>query len=249
MPSIKLGELLVNANVLQESQLRAALAEQQKWGGRLGDILVRMSLVTEDLLVRALSRQMGVPAINLETIPKISDYVKAKVSPEMARELELVPIQLKEDGKTLVVAMAEPQNVDVVDTIRARTGCRIVTHLAGRTAIARAISRFYVGQAELSEVDGGAFRVVDSSGQPLVRNGHERATARAGSPSANAAQTAGRARGVPPSTAAAPQDPIELLRAIEDIQRREVAALRAMVELLIDKGVFSREEYLAKVNR
>jgi hypothetical protein len=244
MPSIKLGELLVNANVLQESQLRAALAEQQKWGGRLGDILVRMSLVTEDLLVRALSRQMGVPAINLETIPKISDYVKAKVSPEMARELELVPIQLKEDGKTLVVAMAEPQNVDVVDTIRARTGCRIVTHLAGRTAIARAISRFYVGQAELSAEDGGAFRVVDSSGQPLVRNGHEPATA---------AQTAARARvhpgGVPPSTAVASQDPIELLRAIEHIQRREVAALRAMVELLIDKGVFSREEYLAKVNR
>ena len=231
MPSIKLGELLVNANVLQESQLRAALAEQQKWGGRLGDIMVRMSLVTEDLLVRALSRQMGVPAINLETIASIPDLVKAKVPAEMARELELVPIQLKEDGKTLVVAMAEPQNVAVIDTLRARSGCRIVTHLAGRTAIARAISRFYVGQAELSEADGSAFKVVDSAGRPLAKNGHDRPNRRA------------------PVAAASAQDPLELLRAIEDIQRREVSALKAMVELLIDKGVFSREEYLAKVNR
>ena len=238
MPSIKLGELLVNANVLQESQLRAALAEQQKWGGRLGDIMVRMSLVTEDLLVRALSRQMGVPTTNLETIPQISDHVKAKIPPEMASELELVPIQLKEDGKTLVVAMAEPQNVQVVDTVRARTGCRVVTHLAGRTAIARAISRFYVGQAELSESDGGAFKVVDSAGRPLVKNGHDRASAPNGAPSASPARNGG-----------ASHDPIEVLRAIEDIQRREVAALKAMVELLIDKGVFSREEYLAKVNR
>ncbi|HZA50614.1 MAG TPA: hypothetical protein VE549_07725 [Myxococcaceae bacterium] len=249
MPSIKLGELLVNANVLQESQLRAALAEQQKWGGRLGDIMVRMSLVTEDLLVRALSRQMGVPAINLETIQQITDQVKAKVPLQVARELEMVPIQLKEDGKTLVVAMAEPQNVGVVDSLRARTGCRIVTHLAGRTAIARAISRFYVGEAELSEADMGPFKVVDASGQPLVKNGHERANGRNGQAPAAADPTPRAGTPARPAAGAAAQDPIELLRTIEDIQRREVAALKAMVELLIDKGVFSREEYLAKVNR
>lgn len=243
MPSIKLGQLLVNANVLHESQLRAALAEQQKWGGKLGDILVRMSLVTEDLLVRALSKQMGVPAVNLETIPQVADHVKAKVPPEMSRELEVVPIQLKEDGKTLVVAMAEPQNVEMVDTIRARTGCRVVTHLAGRTAIARAITRFYVGQEELSEVEG-AFKVVDSAGRPL-KNGHDRAAPQGPAPAASAPSSNGGAH----REARAAPDPMELLRAIEDVQRREVAALKAMVELLIDKGVFSREEYLAKVQR
>src|ERR671930_1893655 len=96
MQTIKLGELLVRANLLQESQLRAALAEQQKWGGRLGDILVRMSLLTEELLVRALSKQMGIPAVNLETIADVPEHVKAKIPPKLARELELVPVQLKE---------------------------------------------------------------------------------------------------------------------------------------------------------
>jgi hypothetical protein len=49
MAQIKLGELLIKANVLQESQRKAALAEQAKWGGKLGEILVRMSLVSEDI--------------------------------------------------------------------------------------------------------------------------------------------------------------------------------------------------------
>src|SRR5919197_687658 len=244
MQTIKLGELLVRANLLQESQLRSALAEQQKWGGRLGDILGRMSLFTEDLLVRALSKQMGVPAVNLEVMAEIPDHVRAKIPAKLARELQVVPVQLKEDGRTLIIAMAEPQNLDHVDLIRARTGCRIMVQLAGRTAIARAISRFYARLAHLSEFEAAQKEPERPAHIPRVSEAPD------GPPVLTAVEPLARAavvaNGVPPTHAGA--DPTaELLRAVEDVQRREVAALKAMVDLLLEKGVFSREEYLAKV--
>jgi hypothetical protein len=232
----------VRANLLQESQLRAALAEQQKWGGRLGDILVRMSLLTEDLLVRALSKQMGIAAVNLETFAEIPDQLKAKIPANVARELDLVPIQLKEDGRTLIVAMSEPQNVEHVDLIRARTGCRIIVQLAGKTAIARAITRFYARGADLSDSEGSSreANLKPTSGTPApppVLTRVEPATLPTQSSSG------------PPVILSAPDQAAELLRALEDVQRKEVAALKAMVDLLLEKGIFSREEYLAKVKR
>ena len=79
MAQIKLGELLIKANVHQESQLKAALAEQAKWGGKLGEILVRMSLVSEDILVRALSKQLNIPAVNLDAVQTIPGHLRAKI--------------------------------------------------------------------------------------------------------------------------------------------------------------------------
>lgn len=242
MATIKLGELLVKANVLSESQLKAALAEQQKWGGRLGEILVRMNLLTEDLLVRALSRQLALPAVNLDQVQGIPPHVKAKIPLEMARDLRVVPIQLREDGKTLVVAMAEPQNIEHVDMIRARANCRIAAQVAGHTSIARAIARFYEGEADLSESDD-AFKVVDAQGRTVVKSVSE--VEKPPPAPVQVSRTPAPQNGV----RAGAESPVELLRAVEQVQRKEVAALKAMVELLIEKGVFSRDEYLAKVKR
>src|SRR5690348_12039602 len=65
----KLGELLVAAGVIDETRLHAALAEQQRWGGRLGRLLVDLGYVREDLLVKALSHQLQLPSINLAKTP------------------------------------------------------------------------------------------------------------------------------------------------------------------------------------
>jgi Type II secretion system (T2SS), protein E, N-terminal domain len=110
MPSIRLGDLLVKAKVVSESQLKAALAEQQKWGGRLGEILVRMSLVTEDMLVKALSKQLNVPAVNLEAVQGIPAHVRAKIPSDIARDLVALPLQLREEGKALMVASHRTSN-------------------------------------------------------------------------------------------------------------------------------------------
>ncbi len=230
MASIKLGELLVKANVLQESQLRAALAEQKKWGGRLGEILVRMSLVTEDLLTRALSRQLNVQAVNVDAVRAIAPNVKDKIPARLARSLEAVPLQLRDEGRTLVVAMSDPGNLNSVDMLRAQAGCRIVAQLASPSAISRALSRYYDG-AEVGEVEN-SFKLVDAQGE--VKDLHE------SKPELPEIQLSAQDEEA---------DPERLLQQLEALQRKEAAALSAMVELLIQKGVFTRAEYLAKVKR
>lgn len=252
MATIKLGELLIKANVLQSGQLKSALAEQQKWGGRLGDILVRMAFLTEDLLVKALSKQLGIPAVNLDAIQGIAPHVKAKIPLDVARQFDVVPIQVRDEGKTLVIAMAEPQHIEHIDLIRARANCRVVAQVAGRSSISRAISRFYEGEADLSDFED-SFKLVDSQGRTLVKNGQDvsdRASAPRITPTppqaAPARSSTGSGSGSRPASS---QSAADILRAVEEVQRKEVAALKAMVEILIDKGVFSREEYLARVKR
>jgi hypothetical protein len=256
MAQIKLGELLIKANVLQESQLKAALAEQAKWGGKLGEILVRMSLVSEDILVRALSKQLNIPAVNLDAVQTVPQHVRAKIPSQTARDFAVLPLQLRDDGKTLVVAVADPLNVRHLDELRAISKCRIMPNVAGRTAIARAYSRIYeAADAELGEADTN-FKVMDAQGRTLVKNmrdvqgapAQQAPAPQAPPPPPQAAASRPSVSGVP-SVKSASGNPVELLKAVEEVQRKEVAAIKAMVELLIEKGVFSREEYLAKVKR
>ena len=254
MANVKLGELLVRANVLQESQLKAALVEQQRWGGKLGDILVRMSLVTEDLITRALSKQLGITAVNLSALDTPGPEVMRRVPIRVAEDLHVVPLQLKDEGKTLVVAMTDPMNVQYLDTLRAVSRCRISPVLAGRSSIERTQARFYRGEnVEAANADEEGFKVVDAQGrtvvknlaeisEPAVRSASRSAPSPAAPPPANLVDS-----GVRPIPDGA--NPEEQLRAVEEVQRKEVAALKAMVELLLEKGVFSREEYLAKVRK
>lgn len=248
MAQIKLGELLIKANVLQESQLKAALAEQAKWGGKLGEILVRMNLVSEDILVRALSKQLAIPAVNLDAVKEIPPHVLNKVPLQTARDFAVLPLQLRDDSKTLVVAIADPLNVRQLDELRAVTKCRIVPNVAGRTAIARAMARFYEDQGELADADTN-FKVVDAQGRTVVKNLKDVAPAAAApAPAPTPAPMPPAASRETPSVRGG-GSPVDLLRSVEEVQRKEVAALKAMVELLIEKGVFTRDEYLAKVKR
>lgn len=251
MPPIKLGELLVKARVLTEAQLKAALAEQQKWGGKLGEILVRMNAMSEDMLVKALSKQTGIVSVNLDAIDSIPAQVKQKVSSQVARDLTALPLQLRDDGRTLVVAMADPTQLNHVDTLRRLTRCRIQVQLAGRSAIARAYGRFYEGESELPADDAGEeMKFVDAQGH-TVNKSREQIEAEHWAKKAKKAPEAAPAAApvAAPSSAPPGFDPAVAVQAIEDVQRKEVAALKSMVELLIQKGVFTREEYLAKVKR
>ena len=245
MASIKLGDLLVKAKVLTESQLKAALAEQQRWGGKLGEILVRMNALTEEMLVKALSKQLGLQTVNLDAIQSIFTHVKAKIPKEIARDLAALPLQLRDEGRTLVVAMAEPQQVEHIDTLRAVARARIVPQLAGRTAIARAFSRFYENAAELSDNES-SFKMVDAQGVTVNKSTqqvYEEAAQRGrrAEPGLDSLRLDGPDSGKP--------NPRDVLAFLEEGHRKEVAALKAMVELLIERGVFTREEYLKKVKR
>ena len=247
--AIRLGELLVRAKGISEGQLRAALSEQQKWGGKLGEILVRMEFCSEDMVVKALSKQLGVQRADVDHLPPIPEAVLQKVPLAMARDLNVLPLQLRDDGKTLVVAMADPRNIQAVDELRSRTGCRIFPLIAGPSSLARVRAKLYYGEEELdSDADEG-FKVTDAQGRTLVKNIADiRPPARAAPPPPPPAPIEPPAMR-PAAPVPAGPNPTELLNAIEAVQRKEVSALKAMVELLIEKGVFSREEYLARVKR
>jgi hypothetical protein len=266
MTSIRLGDLLVKAKVISDSQLKAALHEQQKWGGRLGELLVRMSFVTEDMLVKALSKQLNIVTVNLDTVISVPPHVRAKIPQEVARDLVALPLQLRDEGKTLVVVMAEPQNLKHIDTLRSISRCKVVTQIAGRQSIARAFSRIYEAHNEAppeQTSSGSSFKLVDAQGNTVIKAGEEVARPEAGRRATSSGMAAARAPPSPPPQAALPKalpldelpsslsskSPSEMLRLVEESQRKEVAALKGMVELMIEKGVFTREEYLAKVKR
>ncbi len=246
MASIKLGTLLLKANVLTEQQLGNALTEQQKWGGRLGEILVRMNILTEEMLVKALSKQLNLVAVNLDSIQGVAPHVRAKVPMQIARDLSALPLQLRDDGKTLVVAMSEPQNLGHIDTLRSVSRCRILPQIAGRTSIARAFGRFYEGEGESSDIEG-SFKFVDAQGNTVVQQQGAVSHAKSVEPDKGPAMTTRLTSS--PAVVATGMSPAEQLVQIEEAQRKEVAVLKGMVELLIEKGVFSREEYLAKVRK
>jgi Type II secretion system (T2SS), protein E, N-terminal domain len=241
---IRIGDLLVKAGVITELQLKAALAEQSQWGGKLGDILVRMEFITEEVLVRALSKQTGIARADLSG--DADREAIARIPAETAEEFNMVPLGLAEEGKVLVVAMSDPGNVMVTDHLHSLTGCRVEAKLAGASAIRNAIARWYRG-AELGEESTG-MKIMNNAGitqvtvDPRKKRGE------------TAPATRPKAISTPPPVAQPPRNggavrpsAVEVLRGVEETQRRSVAALKAMVELLIEKGVFSREEYLSRV--
>src|SRR5512138_3404081 len=233
---IKIGDLLVKAGVITELQLKAALAEQQQWGGKLGDILVRMKFHSEEVLGRALSKQTGI--VRADLTGEGDKTALGVVPADTAEEFGLVPVALKDQGRTLVVAMSDPLNISATDHLVSLTGGRkIETQLAGASAIRNAISRWYRGEELLGDGEqSGRMRIINNAGNTVV--GFETSRVQA---APKAAQKV--------STSPARQSAAEVLRGVEETERRSVAALKAMVELLIEKGVFSRDEYLARVKR
>ncbi|MBI5479802.1 MAG: hypothetical protein HY906_13140 [Deltaproteobacteria bacterium] len=140
----KLGEILIQAGVIDEAKLRSALAEQARWGGPLGRILVDMRIITEEALVQALSHQLNFPAVKIDE-KKIPPQALELVPVELCEQHGMIPFSLS--GKFLDVAMADPTNLGIIDELRIRTRLNVRAYLAGPKSIERAIAMNYRGQA------------------------------------------------------------------------------------------------------
>jgi hypothetical protein len=140
----RLGEMLIEAGVIDESQLRAALGYQRQWGVRLGQALVEMKLATEPDVVRALAQRFGyeVAQVGAATGYPLEQALKL-VPRDFAAKHNVVP--LAADAATLTVAMSEPGNVSTADELRFRTGRRVKICIGGDREIADAIRRLYPG--------------------------------------------------------------------------------------------------------
>lgn len=146
----KLGQILLEAGVLDEYQLKSALGFQKKWGGRLGHVLVENRFITEEVLIQAIQQQTGIAAVQLSnrTIP---DYLVKLVPLDLAEKHHLIPIGLEGEpgnpSEALVVATSDPTNLTALDELRFKTGKRIKPVLAGERSIENAIAVHYRGEA------------------------------------------------------------------------------------------------------
>jgi Type II secretion system (T2SS), protein E, N-terminal domain len=137
--AMRLGDLLVSAGLLSPEQLEAARENQAKEGGRLGEALLRMGLVPEEVLYRALAKQTKIPLAQLSG-PGDPDAL-AKLPREVVEEFVLVPVSL--DRNLLAVAMSDPLETTVAGYLRAVSGCQIVPQLASPSQVREAIGRWY----------------------------------------------------------------------------------------------------------
>jgi len=142
---VKLGQLLIASNVISEEQLKEALNLQRREGGRLGTNLVKLGYITEEKLVIFLSRQCGVPAINLSDY-KIDPSLLKLIPVDMARKYLIMPVARV--GATLTIAMADPSNVFAIDDVKFMTGYNVEVVVSGESSIFNAISTHYVGHSE-----------------------------------------------------------------------------------------------------
>jgi type IV pilus assembly protein PilB len=150
--SQRLGDLLVKEKVITPDQLDKALKTQREAGpnSRLGSTLVHLGYVSDEEVTNFLSRQYGVPAINLQYFEIDSSVVKL-IPEETAKRYQILP--LSRVGASLTIAMVDPTNVFAMDDIKFMTGFNIEPVVASESAIMEAIGKAYGGSQQESNVD------------------------------------------------------------------------------------------------
>ena len=146
----RLGDLLVEAGLINEDQLHAALEEKTK-NQRLGDVLLRKGFITEQQLIEVLEFQLGIPHVSLFNYP-FDPKLFTLLSKETAKRNLLIP--LKKDGERLYIAMADPMDFIAIDDLRLATGFQIETAIATKDDILRTISKYY-------DMDEGLVELLD----------------------------------------------------------------------------------------
>ncbi len=169
--SKKLGEMLLRENLITQDALKKAHEEVAKGGGRLGEALVKLKLIKEETLVAALSRQYGIPPVDLPSYDVDPDVIRL-VSEDLVHKYHLIPINRV--GSTLIVAVEDPSNMFAIDDIKFLTGYNVEVVLAAPSAIKAAIDKYYDQSATLMDVMGdldmGELEVVDESEEIDMRD-------------------------------------------------------------------------------
>jgi type IV pilus assembly protein PilB len=166
----KLGELLVKSNLITPEQLRQAIDEQKRSGGRLGANLTKLGYIEEGELTSFLSKQYGVPSINLSTFEIDPEVIKL-VPKDVADKHNVIPINRA--GATLIIAMSDPLDMYAIDNIKFLTGYNVEVVVASDEAIHTAIENYYGALEDespsealediLGDFDDGDVDVVDGA--------------------------------------------------------------------------------------
>jgi type IV pilus assembly protein PilB len=137
---VRIGELLLKEKRITPAQLQEALNYQKTSGGKLGYNLVKLGFVKDEEITALLSKQYGVPSINLAQF-EIDPAIVKLIPAETAQKYQIVP--LSRAGATLTIAMTDPTNVFAMDDIKFMTGYNVEPVVASETAVTDAIARYY----------------------------------------------------------------------------------------------------------
>jgi len=144
--SAKLGEILVRENLISPQHLREALDYQREHGGRLGFNLVKLGLISDDMITAVLSRQYGIPSVNLELF-NIDPSVISLIPQEVASKHSVLP--LSRVGATLTLAMVDPTNVFAMDDVKFMTGLNVEPVVVAEGSVQQAIAKYYGSSREI----------------------------------------------------------------------------------------------------
>lgn len=291
-PRNRIGDILVKARVIDELQLRSALAQLDQWGGRLSRIVAEMGLANEDIITNAITQGLGMQRVSLGNITKDPGAL-AKVDVSLAEQKGVFPVSLKDNGKTLVLAMADPTDLSTIDQVAAKSRARIVPMVAGEYEIETAIMRHYrnmepsanvgnrfnptprkdAASAASSEEEDDEFKIVDMSGKTVMKRITDivdpNAAAAAPPPTPTPPPMAAVPAAPPPAPAAgasaadlldeilaggggsAPsgfsEEEMQRLQAVQANQEKSSKILRALLELLFEKGAMQQKELASRM--
>jgi len=136
----KLTKILIEKRLIKEGDLEKALIFQREKGGSLSDILVELKIISKNDLMMILSKELGIPPINLSRY-KVDPGVIKLVPKKTAKFYKILPISKM--GRTLTVAIADPLNVFAIDDIKALTGFRIIPIITTEKDIKEAVGQYY----------------------------------------------------------------------------------------------------------
>src|SRR5205809_626571 len=146
--SVRLGELLTKASLISQDQLKEALRVQKDTGSKLGETLIKLGFVSEEDITECLSQQFGVPSINLDHFEIDASVIKL-INADVARKYNILPVN--KTVATITIAMADPTNVFAMDDIKFMTGYNVEPVVASELGIKAAIDNYY-GSASALEL-------------------------------------------------------------------------------------------------
>ncbi len=138
----RLGEMLLEAGLIDQFQLESALSMQRNLGGRIGSALVKLGYLPEETIMEFLESQEKYSRVSLQDL-EVPAQLMAFMSAERMLELMVVPIELRKTGneKLLRVAMTDPTNLKLIDDLQFTTGCKVIPVLAVEDEICQAIKK------------------------------------------------------------------------------------------------------------
>ncbi|MFA6217208.1 MAG: ATPase, T2SS/T4P/T4SS family [Candidatus Omnitrophota bacterium] len=171
---LRLGELLIKEGLLTEAQLNHAITIQRNEGGRLGEVIIKLGLVREEQIVTVLSKQLGLPyyTAGKETLKPVADQGLERLIPqEFAMKNVVLP--LSRTLKSLTVAMTDPLDLILIDSLRKLTGFEINSVLAIKSEIMKAVEDFYGKSTMFKEAVEASYTRSSSDAASLELEGTE----------------------------------------------------------------------------